>query len=108
MLVIGLFVETTSLLDVEKVEFVASLPGVDEVAFTRLCPVTTAVYVTAVTGTFPPEVSTPVFPSGSFPPLPHAKYAVDTNLFRLESQILMREKRATNRNNVGGEVSPQG
>ena len=59
MLVIGLFVETTSLLDVEEVEFVTSLPGVDEVAFTRLCPVTIAVYVTVVTGTFSPEVSPP-------------------------------------------------
>ena len=34
-----------------------------------------------------------------------AKYAVDANLFRLESSILMRAKRATNRNNVGGEHS---
>ena len=54
---------------------------------------------------FPPlEVSTP----GSFHPpvfLPHVKYAVDTNLFRLESSILTRAKRATNRNNVGGEHS---
>ena len=34
-----------------------------------------------------------------------AKYAVDVNLFRLESSILTRAKRATNRNNVGGEHS---
>ena len=33
-----------------------------------------------------------------------AKYAVDANLFRLESW-LTRAKRATNRNNVGGEHS---
>ena len=31
-----------------------------------------------------------------------AKYVVKVNLFRLESLILMRTKRATNRNNVGG------
>ena len=37
-----------------------------------------------------------------------AKYAVDANLFRLESLIVTRLKRATNRNNVGGKVSPQG
>ena len=37
-----------------------------------------------------------------------AKYAVDANLFRLESPILTRAKRATDRNNVGGEVSLQG
>ena len=30
-----------------------------------------------------------------------AKYAVDANLFRLESSILTRAKRATNRNNIG-------
>ena len=34
-----------------------------------------------------------------------AKYAVDANLFRLESSIWTRAKRATNRNNVGGEHS---
>ena len=33
------------------------------------------------------------------------KYAVDANLFQLESSILTRAKRATNRNNVGGEHS---
>ena len=32
------------------------------------------------------------------------KYAIDANLFRLESPILTRAKRAINRNNVGGEV----
>ena len=44
----------------------------------------------------------------NFPPRkipPHAKYAVDVNLFRLESPIITRAKRATNRNNVGGEHS---
>ena len=34
-----------------------------------------------------------------------AKYAVDANLFRLKSSILTRAKRATNRNNVGGNIS---
>ena len=34
-----------------------------------------------------------------------AKYAVDMNLFRLESSILTRSKRATSRKNVGGEHS---
>ena len=33
-----------------------------------------------------------------------AIYAVDANLFRLESLILTRVKRATNRNNVGGNI----
>ena len=45
----------------------------------------------------------------NFPPRkipPHAKYAVDVNLFRLESPIITRAKRATNRNNVGGESVP--
>ena len=46
------------------------------------------------------------FTTRKFPP--HAKYAIDANLFWLESPILTRAKRATNRNNVGGEVSPQG
>ena len=32
-----------------------------------------------------------------------AKYAVDENLFRLESSILTRAKPATNRNNVATE-----
>ena len=32
-----------------------------------------------------------------------AKYAVDANLFRLESSILTRAQRATNRNNVATE-----
>ena len=55
------------------------------------------------------------FPPRKFPPLcsprffhPHAKYAVDANLFRLESPILTRAKRATNWNSAGGEVSHQG
>ena len=34
-----------------------------------------------------------------------AKYAVDVNLFRLESSILTRAKQPTNRNNVRGEHS---
>ena len=46
------------------------------------------------------------FPLRKFPPL--STYAVDADLFRLESPILMRAKRATNRNNVGGELSPHG
>ena len=33
-----------------------------------------------------------------------SKYAVDANLFRLESSIKTRAKRATNRNNVGGNI----
>ena len=45
-----------------------------------------------VTGIFPPR-KVPGF----------AKYAVDANLFRLESSILTRAKRATNRNNVATE-----
>ena len=53
------------------------------------------------------EVSTPrFFPSRQFPP--YEKYAVDVNLFQLECPILTRAKRATSRNNVGGEVSLQG
>ena len=35
-----------------------------------------------------------------------AKYAVAANLFRLESSIITRVKRATNRNNLGGEHIP--
>ena len=71
---------------------------------------------------FPPDNSpSPVTsPPGHFPPGPFplmksmhgnnvvwlcAKYAVDANLFRLESSILTRAKRLTNRNNVGGEYS---
>ena len=34
-----------------------------------------------------------------------SKYAVDANLFRLESSILTRAKRATNQNNLEGEHS---
>ena len=55
------------------------------------------------------------FPSGTFPPMKSihgnnvvwfcAKYAVDANLSRLESSILTRAKRATNRSNVGGEYT---
>ena len=45
-----------------------------------------------VTGIFPPR-KVPGF----------AKYAVDANLFRLESSILTRAKRAANRNNVATE-----
>ena len=49
-----------------------------------------------------------IFPSSENSPrkvLGFAKYAVDTNLFRLVSSILTRAKWATNRNNVGGEHS---
>ena len=56
--------------------------------------------------------------TGIFPPPPRkvpgfAKYAVDAKLFRLESTILLRAKRATNRNNiatenVGGGNFPEG
>ena len=58
---------------------------------------------------FPPLCSSPGFPPRKFPP--HAKYAVNANLFGLESPIVTRAMWATNRNNVrgeGGEVSPQG
>ena len=44
--------------------------------------------------------------TGIFPPGKDSgfvKYAVNANLFRLESSILMRAKRATNRNNVATE-----
>ena len=44
-------------------------------------------------GCFPPENSTPMKPG-------YAKYAVDANLLKLESSILTRAKRATNRNNA--------
>ena len=37
-----------------------------------------------------------------------AKYAVDASLFRLESSILTRVKRATNRNNVATEKRGEG
>ena len=63
----------------------------------------------------PPEGSTRVVPRRNIPPMKSmhennvvwlcAKYAVDANLFRLESSILTRAKRLTNRNNVGGEYS---
>ena len=48
-------------------------------------------------GRLPPEHSPPSKPG-------FAKYAVDANLFQLESSILTRAKRATDRNNVGGEL----
>ena len=54
---------------------------------------------------FPPLCSPPFFPLRKFSP--YAKYAVDVNLFRLESPILTRVKRATSRNEVGGKMSPQ-
>ena len=44
-------------------------------------------------GCFPPEHSPPTKPG-------FAKYAVDANLLKLESSILTRAKRATNRNNA--------
>ena len=60
------------------------------------------------TGTFPPRSFHSCVPPQFFLPRkfpPHAKYTVDANLFRLESPIITRAKRATNRNNVGGKVS---
>ena len=57
-------------------------------------------------GSFHPCVPPPVFYLRKF--LPHVKYAVDANLFRLESPILTRAKRATNRNNVGEKCRPMG
>ena len=59
-----------------------------------------------VIGTFDPGSFQRCVPRRKFPP--HVKYVVDANLFWLESPILMRAKRATSRNNVEGEVSPQG
>ena len=57
------------------------------------------------TGVYPPEnsprkVPPRLFPPETFPPTKpgFAKYAVDENLFLLESSILTRAKRATNRN----------
>ena len=65
-------------------------------------------------GKFAPEVSTPVVSPPEHSPLKSihgnnvvwlcAKYAVDMKLIRLESSILTRAKRATNRNNVGGNI----
>ena len=52
-------------------------------------------------GCFPPENSTPTKPG-------FAKYAVDSNLFPLESSILTRAKRATNRNNAATDVERSG
>ena len=46
-------------------------------------------------------VVTGIFPPGKVPGF--AKYAVDANLFRLESSILTQAKRATSRNNVATE-----
>ena len=58
-------------------------------------------------GKFPPEGSTiPVVSHPNIPPPTKpgfAKYAVDANLFPLESSILTRVKRATNQNNVATE-----
>ena len=71
----------------------------------------TSIYGVPVTGTFPPGSFHPCAPPRIFSPRkfpPHAKYTIDANLFRLESPILTRAKRATNRNKVRGEVSPQG
>ena len=51
----------------------------------------------------PPEGSTPVVSPRNIPlhtKPGFAKYAVDANLFPLESSILTRAKRATNRNNA--------
>ena len=68
-----------------------------------------------VTGIFPPGKFLPEHSPQNIPPMKKmhennvvwlcAKYAADVNLFRLESSILTRVKRATNRNNVGGEHS---
>ena len=44
---------------------------------------------------------TRIFPHRKVPGF--AKYAIDANLFRLESSILTRAKLATNRNNVATE-----
>ena len=64
---------------------------------------------------FPPEGFTPVVSPPEHSPMKSmhgnnvvwlcAKYAVDANLFRLDSSILTRAKRAKIRNNVGGEYS---
>ena len=61
----------------------------------------------------PRKVSPWLFPPWNIPPMKSmhgnnvvrlcAKYAVDANLFRLESSILPRVKRATNLNNVATE-----
>ena len=53
----------------------------------------------------PRKVSPRMKPSDDSVVWLYAKYAVDANLFRLESSILTRAKRATNRNTVGGECS---
>ena len=80
----------------------------------------TGVGCVKVTGIFPPgkfstEGSTPVVSPRNIPPMKSmhgnnvvwlcAKYAIDANLFRLESSILTRARRVANRNNVGGEHS---
>ena len=56
-------------------------------------------------GKFPPEGSTPAVSPRKIPSQRSlvAKYALDANLFPLESSILTRSKRATNRNNVATE-----
>ena len=66
-------------------------------------------------GKFPLESSTPVVSPPEHSPMKSmhgnnvvwlcAKYAVNANLYRLESSILTLVKWATNRNNVGGEHS---
>ena len=63
----------------------------------------------------PRKVPPRLFPPRNIPPMKSmhgnnvvwlcTKYAVDANLFRLESSILTRVKRATNRNNVVREYS---
>ena len=65
-------------------------------------------------GKFAPEVSTPVVSPPEHSPLKSmhgnnivwlcTKYAVDANLFPLESSILTRAKRVTSRNNIGGNI----
>ena len=62
----------------------------DPISMVTVCNVTVA-------GISPPQKIPPGRLPGS------AKYAVDTNLFQLESSILTRVKRATNRNNVATE-----
>ena len=61
---------------------------------------------------FSPEGSTLVVTPRNIPPMKSmygkyvvwlcTKYAIDASLFRLESSILTRAKRSTNRNYVGG------